>query len=284
MTIAEKLHAMRPEMTRSESQLMSAILDEYPISGLCSITELAEKSGVSTPTVGRLVQKLGLRGYAHFQSELRDELSEMISDPIAKREVWKTDLPEEHILTRYSRQALENQRNSLNDVDLEEFDRLCDLLADQNRKIIIAGGRITGTLARYLYLHMQMMRANVRLMPDGASWLHDIMDVSAGDVLVLFDVRRYENTTLNMAQLCREKGAELVLFTDQWRSPVHSIARLTFSSRIAVPSAWDSMTALLLIVECAVASVQEKLWDSVADRTDALEAAFDRTKLFRKFT
>lgn len=284
MTIAEKLNALRPEMTRSETQLMRTILDGYPISGLCSITELAQKSGVSTPTVGRFVQKLGLQGYAQFQSALREELSEMISDPAAKRNVWKTELPEEHILTRYSRQALENQGRSLTDVDLGEFDRFCDLLADPDRKIVIAGGRITGTLARVLFLHLQMLRPDVRLMSEGVTWLHDMMDVHDGDILVVFDIRRYENTTLNMAQLCHERGAEVVLFTDSWRSPIHAFARLTFSGRVAVPSAWDSIASLLLLVECSVASVQERLWESASARTDALEAAFDRTRLFRKFT
>lgn len=82
----------------------------------------------------------------------------MISDPVAKRDVWKTDLPEEHMLNRYSRQALENQRRTLDEVDPEEFDGLCKLLCDPNRRIFITGGRITGTLAQYFYLHLQMIR------------------------------------------------------------------------------------------------------------------------------
>jgi len=31
-------------------------------------------------------------------------------------------------------------------------------------------------------------------------------------------------------------------------------------------------------------SVHEIMWDTVKNRTDALETAFDQTKLFRKFT
>ena len=270
-------------MTRSERQLINVILDDYPISGLCSITELAEKADVSSPTVARMLHKLGFAGYGEFQSALRDELGEMISDPIAKRDVWKTDLPEEHILNRYSRQALENQQRTLDEVDPEEFNSLCRLLADPKRKIFITGGRITSTLAQYLYLHLQMMRPNVHLLPMAASWPHDLLDMQEGDVLVAFDVRRYENTTLIMGQMCHERGAEVVLFTDQWRSPIHRMAKHTFSGRIVVPSAWDSLASLLLMVECAIASVQETLWDTVKSRTDALEAAFDRTKLFRKF-
>ncbi len=283
MSIAEMIQSRRDSMTRSESQLISVILDEYPISGLCSITELAEKAGVSTPTVGRMLQKLGFSGYGHFQAALREELGEMISDPIAKRDVWKNRLPDEHVLNRYCRQALENQRKTVEQVAPDDFDSLCSLLADPNRSIFIAGGRITGTLARYLYLHLQMIRPDVRLMPAAASWPHELLDLRKGDVLVVFDVRRYENAVLVMGQMCHERGAEVVLFTDQWRSPIHKIARLTFSGRIAVPSAWDSVASLLLLTECVIASVQETLWTTVRTRTDDLESAFDTTGLFRKF-
>jgi len=284
MSIAEHILSKRDAMTPSERQLVNVLLDEYPIAGLCSITELADKAGVSTPTVARLIQKLGFAGYGPFQTALRTELGEMISNPIAKRDHWKNDLPEEHILNRYARQAIENQRNTIEDVDAADFDGLCRLIADRERRIFIAGGRITGTLAQYLYLHMQMIRPDVRLMPVAASWPQDLLDMRKGDVLVAFDVRRYENGTLLMGQMCHERGAEIVLFTDPWRSPIHRIARHTLSGRIAVPSAWDSNAALLMLVECVIAAVQEILWETVRDRTDALETAFDRTRLFRKFT
>lgn len=284
MTIADAIRGMRSGLTRAELQLADAIMDNYPVSGLGSITELAEKAEVSTPTVARMVQKLGFGGYGAFQAALRGELSEMISGPVAKRDTWVSDLPDAHVLSRFSQAAMENIRTTLEQIDVAEFDGLCRLIADPERRIHIAGGRITATLARYLYLHLQMIRPGVQLIPVDASWPHHVMDFGPRDVLIAFDVRRYENNTLLMAQMAHERGAELALFTDQWRSPIHKIARYSFACRIAVPSAWDSTLSLLLLAECAIASVQEARWDTVKDRNDALEAAFDRTKLFRKFT
>lgn len=284
MTVSERLIQKRDGMTPTERQLLNTLLDDYPIVGLGSITELAGAAGVSTTTVTRMLQKVGFDGFPQFQAALRAELKEMISDPVSKRNHWQNDLPAEHILNRYSRQALENQRRSLDDIDPEEFDRLCALLSDPGRAIFVAGGRITGTLAHYLFLHLQMIRPGVRLVARGGSWPHDLLDVSDGDVVVAFDVRRYENATLQLSQMCHEKGARIVLFTDQWRSPIHRIAAHSFAARIAVPSAWDSALPLLLLLECTIAAVQESLWETVRHRTDALETAFDRTKLFRKFT
>lgn len=283
MTVSATLLAHQDAMTPSERQLLKALMDDYPIAGLTSITELAQTAGVSTTTVARLLQKTGFDGFPQFQAALRGELKEMISDPIAKRDIWRNEFPDEHILNRYSRQAIENQKSSLDEINPKEFDHLCQLLSDPTRTIYITGGRITGTIAHYLYLHLQMMRPHVRLISSGGSWPHDLLDLRENDVLLAFDVRRYENATLQMAQMCNEKGADVVLFTDLWRSPIHRIAKHIFASNIVVPSAWDSGLPLMMLVECIIASLQEISWETVKDRTDALETAFDHSKLFRKF-
>jgi DNA-binding MurR/RpiR family transcriptional regulator len=185
MTISERIQAYREDMTRSERQLVTTLLDDYPIAGLCSITELATRAEVSTTTITRLLQKIGLDGYAQFQATLRGELKEMISDPVAKRNTWKTAVPEEHILSRYGRQAMENQQRTLDEIDPAEFDKFCDLLCQSDRRIFVAGGRISNALAQYLYLHLQMIRPDVRLMPPGGSWPHDLLDLRQDDIVVL---------------------------------------------------------------------------------------------------
>ncbi|KUP94986.1 MurR/RpiR family transcriptional regulator [Tritonibacter horizontis] len=283
-TIAEKLKSRELDLTRAERQLSAAILENYPIPGLGSITELADLAEVSTPTVARMVQKLGFSGYPEFQHALREELREIISNPVEKRAEHAPALPESHMLNRYAVGVYDNIRATLENVTLAEFDALCDLLADTDRRVHIAGGRLSGTLAQTFYLHLQMIRRDVFMIPPRASWAHSVLDLLPGDTLILFDVRRYENATLLLAEMAHERGVDVVLFTDQWRSPIQKLAKYTFAARIAVPSAWDSGVALLLLVESMIAKIQEDHWETVKARTDELEKAFDRTRLFRKFT
>ncbi|MEN8919224.1 MAG: RpiR family transcriptional regulator, partial [Octadecabacter sp.] len=80
------------------------------------------------------------------------------------------------------------------------------------------------------------------------------------------------------------KGARVILFTDQWRSPVHQFAEVSFSSRIIAPSAWDSAATPLLLLETMISTVQGLTWGDTKDRMETLEDMFDQTKLFRKFT
>jgi len=283
-SISEKLHDAFDTLTRAERQLANSLLENYPVSGLASITAVAQNAGVSTPTVARMVQKLGFTGYPDFQAALRDELEAQISNPITKHDIWAEHVPQEHILNRFADAVTQNMRRTLRRIDPAEFDGACALLADPARRIYIVGGRITRALADYLFTHLQVAREGVTLIASNSNaWPHYVLDMKAGDVLVIFDVRRYEHDLLRLAEMAQAHGAGIVLFTDQWGSPVSKCATHRFNARIEVPSAWDSNAAMMLLVETMIAAVQTLTWDSTKERISDLEDLFDRTKLFRKF-
>ena len=284
-TIADSIGKAFATLTRAERQLANTIVENYPVSGLGSITQVAKKAGVSSPTIVRMVKKLGFKGFPEFQAELRRELEARISGPVTRHDNWAQKAPDSHILNRFADSVIENIRQSLGQIETESFDATCKLLSDTDHPLFIVGGRITRALADYLFLHMQVIRKNVtHIQPISNSWPHYFLDIEAGDVLVIFDIRRYENSTLKLAEIANEKGARIILFTDQWRSPIEKFSSYCFSARIVVPSAWDSTVELMLLVETFIAAVQELTWPQTRTRMEELEEMFDRTRLFRKFT
>ena len=129
-----------------------------------------------------------------------------------------------------------------------------------------------------------MAREGVTLIASNSNaWPHYVLDMKAGDVLVVFDVRRYEHDLLRLADMAKARGAEIILFTDQWGSPTSKFATHRFNARIEAPSAWDSNAVTMLLVETMIACVQAHTWSDTKERLGELEGLFDRTKLFRKF-
>jgi DNA-binding MurR/RpiR family transcriptional regulator len=284
-TIIENIQSRFDEFTRAEKQLVSQLLDNYPVSGLGSITSLAKRADVSTPTVARMVHKLGFEGFPQFQQALRDELGAKISSPIDKHERWAENAPDTHVLNRFAEAVIQNVRGTFSQIDPVQFDACCDLLADSSRTVHIVGGRITRSLADYFFTHLQVIRSRVTHMTSNSNaWPHYILDMSEGDILVIFDVRRYENDLLRLAEMTRERGVRIVLFTDQWGSPISKLATYKFNSRIEAPSAWDSSIVTMLTEEAIIAGVQERNWDVTRERIETLDDLFNRTRLFRKFT
>ena len=282
-TVSDVIRAQFGTLTRAERQLAESLLENYPLSGLGSITTIADNAGVSTPTVARMVQKLGYRGYPDFQSSLHQELEATLSNPITKHDRWALNAPGTHILNRFAEATTANLRETLADIDPVEFDAVANLLASRKHAIYFVGGRITRAIATYFFTHMQVIRPNTLLIPSKTSaWTQFVLNMNAGDVLVVFDIRRYEIELATLSEVAKSRGITIVLFTDQWASPVAKHARHVFRIRIEVPSAWDSSVGTLFVVEALIEAIQTLGWDDTRERIKTLESLFDQTRLFRK--
>lgn len=278
------MRAALSDLTRAERQLATHILRHYPVAALGSITALAKAAEVSTPTVVRLCQKLGFKGYPDFQTALRAEVEAMLVSPIAKHDRWAGGAPDAHVLNRFADAVVANLQATLGQIDHAEFDAVARLLAQWDRKVFAMGGRITHVMADYFVTLMKVARPNVTLLSDMSNtWPPALLDTAPGDILLVFDIRRYENSVLQLVELAVDQGAEVVLITDRWVSPAAAHARHTLSCHIEAPSAWDSTVSILVIVETLLAAVQALTWDSTADRMTRLETLYDRSRFFRRY-
>jgi len=282
-TVSDVIRVRYDSLTRAEKQLADSLLENYPVSGLGSITTIADNAGVSTPTVARMVQKLGYKGYPEFQSHLHQELEATISNPIAKHDRWASNAPGTHILNRFADAITANLRDTLSDLDTTTFEHAAALLRDRDRSIYFVGGRITGALAEYFFTHMQVIRPKTTLISNNSSsWPQHVLNMSAGDVLVIFDIRRYEQEMATLAEAAKANGVVIILFTDVWSSPVAKYAQHVFKIRIEAPSAWDSSVITLFVVEALIEAVQSATWEETRERMNSLEGLFERSRLFRR--
>lgn len=284
-TVLDVIRLHYDGLTPAERKLADSLLEHYPVSGLGSITTIAENAGVSTPTVARMVQKLGYKGYPEFQHHLHQDLEATISSPIAKHDRWAAGAPTAHILNRFADAITANLRDTLTSLDVATFDGAAALLRDERRGLYFVGGRITGALAEYFFTHMQVIRPRTTLISTNrSSWPQYLLNMSAGDVLVIFDIRRYEQELATLAEAAAASGVEIILFTDVWASPVARHARHVFKIRIEAPSAWDSSVVTLFTVEALIEAVQSAAWEKTRERMNSLEKLFERSRLFRRPT
>lgn len=282
-TIEERLRTALEGMTRAERQLATHLLRHYPVAALESVTALARAAEVSSPTVVRLVQKLGFRGYPDFQSGIRAEVEERLISPLVKHDRWAGGVPDTHILNRFADAVLGNLQATLAQIDHAEFDAAAALLADPARQVYATGGRITHAMADYFVTHMKVIRPGVSLISEMSNaWPPAMIEMRPGDVLLVFDIRRYENNVLQLVEMASEQGAEVILITDPWVSPAAAHARYRFSAQIEVPSAWDSTVAIQVLIETLMAAVQSLTWEETALRMKRLEDLYARARFFRR--
>lgn len=270
---AEQIHDRFDQFTPAERKVARVLLTHYPVAGLDPLPELARRAAVSHPTVLRLVSKLGYSGFPQFQAALREELTARFMSPLGKTRNNDTPARDgDHFFARFADTVCENVRQSAAILPDSEFEAAAGLMADPDRAVYLLGGRFTDAIATYLYMHLRVLRPAVSHVTGApVSWSEYLLDIDQRAVVVVFDIRRYQDDVVHFGQEAAARGARVILVTDQWLSPIAGQATHVLPVRIEVPSSWDSASAILVLVEALIARINNQRWEIAAERIQALE-------------
>jgi DNA-binding MurR/RpiR family transcriptional regulator len=273
-TVAEQLSRVQGGLPPAELRIARALLAHYPTAGLESTSRLAARAGVSPPTVVRLVARLGFEGYGQFQQALRDEVQARRASPLTLApsiDEHSSTFELTQLAARVGLTALDQTFSALPEAD---FDRAVELICDPSKQITAFGGRFSQVLALYLDLHLRLLRPGTRVHHpapgrDGGF----LVDLGRRDVCVVFDFRRYQRGTVELARSAHDRGARIVLVTDPWRSPIAEFAEVVLPTRVEAPSPFDSLVAPTAVAEAVIAAVHARLGAPAAARMRAAEDA-----------
>ena len=272
-TIAETIRRRLPSLTPTERKPAYSLLANYPIAGLETVARFAARAGVSSPTVLRFTGKLGFDSYADFQGVLREELMDRSKSPLNKLPDPPAAVePGDDFLERFADAVAANLRRSVEAIPRRDFAAVVDLLANPRRPVFLLGGRLGDTAAHYLYLHLRSLRPHVHHIGGPPTvWPEYLLEMGRQDVLVVFDIRRYQTDVVRFATNAAERRTTVILFTDIWLSPAASVARYVFPVHIEAPSNWDSMAATIALLEALVAALGRRHWQDIRGRIETLE-------------
>ena len=281
MLVRDLVDAHKTEFTAAERRVIPFLRDDSLVIELQSITKLASAAEVSTPTIIRLARKLGFDGFPALQSAIRAELAERIKQPLAKLEAQPPGDRDDHIVNQFAHKTVENVNQTISQLDFDKFDEAAALFADHSLSLKLIGGRLTSPVAEHFANHLHIVRPDVSVLSGSQnSWPQAILDMNAQTVLILFDIRRYERKFERLAQLAAAREARIVLFTDQWGSPIENVSDFCFRAMVQAPSSWDSMGALNFLVEAFVAQIQRIAPEQAAQRIAEMERLIGDTGMF----
>lgn len=270
MTVRETIRREAAKLTASERKVANAVLADYPFGGLQTIQELADRCGVSAPSITRFVSKLGFGGYQDFQRQLIAELREGSRSPLDLKATEKLGKGDE-FLADYARRAAARVEEMADSVAPDQFDQIVRLLADPARNIFVLGGRISDSIATYLSIHLKQIRSKVRhLPPNPEYWPDDLLRMRKQDVFVLFDFRRYQADLTRLAELVATKRqSSIVLITDKWMSPAARHSDVVVALPIENETAWDTVVCAVAFIEALIVKVSESDWPTTRKRIES---------------
>ncbi|MND47016.1 DNA-binding transcriptional regulator HexR [compost metagenome] len=269
-SVAELINERIDTMPAGERSAAQTLIANYPMLGLKTVAEFSAQAGVSSPTILRFVNRLGFQNYPDFQARLQDELAAQLQSPHHRNEH-----PEKGRDAAYPavEHTLENIRETFRHLGEKQLRQVVSALSNSRGNVYLIGGRFTDPIAQYMAAHMSIIRPHVlHLGGQESVWRDRLLDMGKRDVLVVFDIRRYQDSLLKLAEKARGRGVEVILITDQWLSPIARVARHVLAGRITVPSAWDSSTALFVLAETIIREMTRILEKDSAARIAELEA------------
>ncbi len=279
-SVRNRIETASGELTAGERKLAAAILADYPYAGLFSIQDLARQSEVSAPSVSRFMTKIGLSGYQEFQRQLISELKEGDRSPVEVHAGGR------HVVGSYLRDFLNKASTQMSiagdAITDDQFNRICTMLSEPKRRVYVLGGRISDTIAAHLSFHLRQSREGIYHLPlNPESWPEYLLRMKQGDIFFVVDFRRYQRALLELARTANaERGAQVVLMTDKWISPVARHAAHVLPVPIGSGTLWDTYSAALAVTEAIVTKVAEDNWDRTRNRIEA----WDRLRIVDKET
>lgn len=272
-SVAERLAERIETLSAGERKAAHALVANYPLLGLKTVAEFAGQAGVSSPTILRFVARLGFQNYPEFQSALQDEVAARLQSPAARPLGTGLAAPGQSGAPPLVEAMLENVHLTVRSIGSRHITEVAAMLAAPRAGIHLLGGRFTDALARYMASHLALVRPGIVHLAGQESVLRDrLVDLGKRDVLVVFDIRRYQESLLRVAEKAHGRGVQIVLMSDQWLSPIARFARHVLAARTGVPSPWDSSVALMVLCELLIAEVTRLLKAESARRLAALEA------------
>jgi DNA-binding MurR/RpiR family transcriptional regulator len=279
--IKDRIFSRMDELSPAERKVARTLLASYPRAGLVSAAALAKAAGTSTPTVLRLVSRLDIASYPEFQSHLRDEIMHQLNSPSHRADQGTVDSDSSTLFERSVEQRRNLVSRLVSTVPPPEFYRVVELLTRGPRSIIISGGYFSRQIAELLTLQLDQIVPGVNFAADPLG--HDLgeyLNLRKGSVAIIIDVRRYELVSKQVAALAKNRGATVVVITDEELSP--SVENADVVLPVAVEGMpFDSFAALMVLIETLVEAVFQQLGSTAIKRMNLWEETAQIHRTFR---
>ncbi|RDC71426.1 MurR/RpiR family transcriptional regulator [Rhodovulum sp. 12E13] len=213
-TLTERLNATYGELTASERKIVDALRDRPGEIAVMTGKELAARSGVSTATVSRLFQRLG---YASYEAARRAARELRASGSIFHLfETGARDSPApERLVAGHLAEEARAMEASFSMLDPTTVREIAAALAGA-RRVWCVGFRNSHVLAEYAATLLASVRPDVFVLAHGGRSLAErVAGIEAGDVAIVFGMRRRMAHFAPLLQAIGESGARTALLADR---------------------------------------------------------------------
>ncbi|SFR89641.1 transcriptional regulator, RpiR family [Mitsuaria sp. PDC51] len=270
MSMLERIKAALPALPPAEQRVAKLLLADPRSFANLPVSELADRSHVSKPTVVRFCRSVGYDGLADFKLKLAGSVNEGV--PFVHRAVDEDDKPGD-LIVKVVDNAVAALLHYRNDAASHAFERAITALSEaarQHRRIEFYGVGNSGIVAQDAQHKFFRLGVNTFACSDGHVQLMSATMLDSGDCAVIISNSGRSRDLMDAAEIARKKGATTIIITASG-SPLAQMGQLPGQVLLAVdhPEDYDRYSPMvsrllhLIVVDVLTTGVALRLGENL---------------------
>ncbi len=279
--LLKKIEESYKTFSKGQKRIANYICENYDKAVNLTAARLGGIVGVSESTVVRFATELGFKGYPQFQKALEEIVKNRLNS-IQRMALTDDRLDESDMIESVLRGDYENIKQTLEELNKEEFNKAVDTIS-RAKRIYIVGGRSSEILARFFYYYLNYIFDNVKMVSSNslAESMEDVHRIDESDVIIGISFPRYSMDTVRVMEYSRKRGAVGIALTDSAASPMVEYARFNLFAQSNMASIADSLVAPLSVINALITALSLKNKEKVMTTMRTLENIWEEYGVYK---
>ena len=261
--------ARQHRLSPTQRRIVQRMLGMFPDVAYLSTIEIAERTGVSQPTVTRLATALGFAGFPEFRSALRAAVLAPVPGQRSpdRHDSTAAAVDQEHANLETVRHTLAADRTT----------EAVRLLA-ATTPLGVLGLRASAALADYFGYFARRVLPSVTVCTDASVVDDTVLQLhqQGATALLVFAMPRYPAGTVAALRLARRLGMAAVVVTDSARAPFAAEADVLLVAPAGTGLVFDSHAAAVVLAVALLDAMANTAPERTQRRLEAHEALLPR--------
>ncbi|UZE27235.1 MurR/RpiR family transcriptional regulator [Pseudomonas asplenii] len=250
------IQARSAGLAASEAKVVALLLADPLFVGASTAAQVAERAGVSAPSVVRAARAIGFGGFAELKIEIARARG--TTRFFAPPEALAADATSASVLESSIRAGTDALTALGGAIELAEFDKAVDRILSA-RQVIAFGAGPSSTVAADAVFRLRAVGVTTISIPDHLSAMIATRLLGPDDVVIAVSSTGRTSTTLAIADAASSAGASLIAITNQYGTPLATLADIALvvggAPLQAQMAAAGSRLAQLVVVDALVAAL-----------------------------
>lgn len=271
--ILDRILQVKDVLPKKQQKLCHYLVMNCEQVGVMTVAELARAAEVGTTTVMRLVQALGCSGFGDFKKQLLDAaLMHTTTSYRGLKQSFKERIDKDSVNTfeEVMSDGIYLLENLATPANRRQFEQVVQLLLGA-RRIFPLGLRSSKPLAHYFGYGISNFYPHVLQLSQDLDFIYDHVSlyVEPTDVLFVVSIWPCTKKTIEVAQMCHEKGVPVALITNTSLNPITKIADAVIDTNSVNHISGD--TVLLAVIEAIISELGRRTAPQSIENIEQIE-------------